>query len=151
MYFNRTNSSKTKLDGFRIAQIKIYKAELVDGQWTNVKALPFTSNDYSAEHPSLSKDGRTLYFSSDMPGGLGGFDLYKVAINDDGTYGEPKNLGSTINTKHREQFPYISDLDVLYFSSDGHLGYGGLDIFRSNTINGQFDKPVNLGILLTLI
>ena len=145
MYFNRTNSSKTKLDGFRIAQIKIYKAELVDGQWTNVKALPFTSNDYSAEHPSLSKDGSTLYFSSDMPGGLGGFDLYKVAINDDGTYGEPKNLGSTVNTKHREQFPYISDLDVLYFSSDGHLGYGGLDIFRSNTINGQFDKPVNLG------
>ncbi|ULC59419.1 OmpA family protein [Flaviramulus sp. BrNp1-15] len=145
MYFNRTNTTRKKTDEERIAHIKIYKAELVDGVWTNVTALPFTSNSYSTEHPALSKDGKTLYFASDMPGTLGSFDIYKVAINDDGTYGEPENLGPTINTKHREQFPFISEFNVLYFSSIGHQGYGGLDVFRSNLVNDTFDKPVNLG------
>lgn len=145
MYFNRTNKDRTKTGEKRIAHIKIYKAELVDGTWTNVTALPFTSNEYSTEHPALSKDEKTLYFASDMPGTLGSFDIYKVAINDDGTYGEPENLGSKINTKHREQFPFISDVDVLYFASNGHQGFGGLDVFRSNMVNGNFDAPVNLG------
>ncbi len=145
MYFNRTNKTRTKTDEERIAHIKIFKAELVDNIWTHVTELPFNSNAYSTEHPTLSKDGKTLYFASDMPGTIGGFDIYKVTINDDGTYGEPENLGDKVNTKHREQFPYISDLDVLYFSSDGHQGYGGLDVLRSNMVNGSFDKPVNLG------
>ncbi len=145
MYFNRTNSNRKKTDEERIAHIKIYKAELVDGNWTNVRALPFTSNTYSTEHPALSKDEKSLYFASDMPGTLGSFDIYKVTINDDGTYSEPENLGSTINTKHREQFPFISDYGVLYFASDGHEGFGGLDVFRCNVVNGVFDKPVNLG------
>ncbi|CAH8281404.1 WD40 repeat protein [Mariniflexile fucanivorans] len=145
MYFNRTNNLRAKTEEERIAHVQIYKAELVDGNWTNVKELPFNSNSYSCEHPSISKDGKTLYFASDMPGTMGGFDIYKVAINDDGTYGTPENLGSNVNTKHREQFPFISDLDVLYFASDGHLGYGGLDVFRSNSVNGNFDTPVNLG------
>ena len=145
MYFNRTSPTRTKTGEARIAHVKIFKAELVNGAWTNVKPLPFTSNAYSTEHPALSKDGKTLYFASDMPGTLGSFDIYKVAINADGTFGTPENLGPTINTKHREQFPFISHYNVLYFSSIGHLGYGGLDVFRSNAVNGQFDKPVNLG------
>ncbi|WNH14321.1 OmpA family protein [Thalassobellus suaedae] len=145
MYFNRTNATRKKADEERIAHIKIYKAELVDGKWTNVTPLPFTSNNYSTEHPALSKDEKTLYFASDMPGTIGSFDIYKVTINDDGTYGEPENLGATINTKHREQFPFISDSNVLYFSSIGHQGYGGLDVFRSNMVNGSFDEPINLG------
>lgn len=145
MYFNRTNTIRKRTNDDKIAQIKIYKAELVDGNWTNVTALPFTSNSYSTEHPALSKDEKTLYFASDMPGTLGSFDIYKVAINDDGTYGEPENLGPVINTKHREQFPFISDYNVLYFSSNGHEGFGGLDVFRSNMVNGNFDTPVNLG------
>ncbi len=145
MYFNRTNTSRKKTDEERIAHIKIYKAELVDGQWTNVTALPFTSNSYSTEHPALSKDEKTLYFASDMPGTLGSFDIYKVAINEDGTYGEPENLGDTVNTRHREQFPFMSQYNVLYFSSIGHQGFGGLDVFRSNMVNGKFDTPVNLG------
>ncbi|MBP0904652.1 OmpA family protein [Mariniflexile gromovii] len=145
MYFNRTNNSRAKTEEDRIAHVQIFKAELVNGNWTNVKELPFNSMKYSCEHPSISKDGKTLYFASDMPGTIGGFDIYKVAVNDDGTYGEPENLGAKVNTKHREQFPYISDLGVLYFASDGHLGYGGLDVFRSNLVNGSFDTPVNLG------
>jgi outer membrane protein OmpA-like peptidoglycan-associated protein len=145
MYFNRTNATRTKTEDERIAQIQIFKAEWVDGAWANVTKLPFNSNSFSCEHPSLSKDGKTLYFASDMPGTIGGFDIYKVAVNEDGTYGTPENLGPKINTKHREQFPYISDMDVLYFASDGHLGYGGLDIFRSSSVDGSFDTPVNLG------
>ena len=145
IYFNRTNTTRKKTDEERIAHIKIYKAELVDGVWANVTALPFTSNNYSTEHPALSKDEKTLYFASDMSGTIGSFDIYKVAINDDGTYGEPENLGATINTMHREQFPFISEFNVLYFSSIGHQGYGGLDVFRSNMVNDGFDKPVNLG------
>ncbi len=145
MYFNRTSPTRTKSGEARIAHIKIYKAELVDGEWTHVTALPFTSNTYSTEHPALSKDEKTMYFASDMPGTLGSFDIYKVQINEDGTFGTPENLGPTINTKHREQFPFISHYNVLYFSSIGHLGYGGLDVFRSNQVNGQFDTPVNLG------
>ena len=145
MYFNRTNATRKKTDDVRVAHVKIYKANLVDGQWANVTELPFTSNAYSTEHPALSPDEKTLYFASDMPGTLGSFDIYKVAINEDGTYGEPENLGETINTKHREQFPFISKLNTLYFASDGHLGFGGLDVYRSNLVNDTFDKPVNLG------
>jgi len=145
MYFNRTNPVRNQIDKEKIAHIKIYKAELVDSVWTNITPLPFTSDSYSTEHPALSSDEKTLYFASDMPGTLGSFDIYKVAINDDGTYGEPENLGPTINTKHREQFPYISEFNVLYFSSIGHQGFGGLDVFRSNIVNDTFEKPMNLG------
>ena len=145
MYFNRTNTMRKKSDEERIAHVKIYKAELVDSIWTNVTALPFTSNTFSTEHPAISNDEKTLYFASDMPGTFGSFDIYRVSINDDGTYSEPENLGEIINTKHREQFPFISEFNVLYFSSIGHLGYGGLDVFRSNMVYDVFDKPVNLG------
>ena len=145
MYFNRTDDTKSKTDEGRVAQVKLYKAELVNGEWANVTLLPFASGDYSTEHPSLSKDGKTLYFSSDMPGSIGSFDIYKVSINEDGTYGEPKNLGRTVNTRHREQFPYISDDDVLYYSSNGLIGFGGLDVFRTEIENGVYVLPINLG------
>src|SRR5690606_1522713 len=97
IYFNRSNATRKKHENAKIAHIKIYKAELVDGNWTNITALPFTSNAYSTEHPALSKDEKTLYFASDMPGSYGSFDIYKVAINEDGSYGAPENLGATIN------------------------------------------------------
>jgi len=145
MYFNRTRKLRTKTEDDRVAHVKIFRAELVNGNWTNVTPLPFNSNKFSTEHPALSKDGKTLYFSSDRPEGFGGFDLYKVNINDDGTFGTPENLGAEVNSKHRDQFPYISDYEVLYFASNGHQGFGGLDVFRSNSVNGQFDTPVNLG------
>jgi outer membrane protein OmpA-like peptidoglycan-associated protein len=81
-----------------------------------------------------------------MPGTLGSFDIFVVDVNEDGTYGTPVNLGSAINTIHREQFPEISnDGTILYFASDGHQGIGGLDIFMSKSYNGVFAKPLNLG------
>ena len=145
MYFNRTNSSRIKVDGYKVANIKIYKAELVNDVWTNIKPLPFTSNDYNTEHPTVSKDGRTMYFASDMPGGYGSFDIYKVAINLDGTFGEPINLGPNVNTSQREQFPYISEINVLYYASNGHQGFGGLDVFRSESVNDEFTRALNVG------
>ncbi|MDT0644797.1 OmpA family protein [Zunongwangia sp. F363] len=144
MYFDRTNEKRVKdSSGIRVGHISIYKAEMVDGEWTNIEKLPFSSEEYSVEHPSLSQDGSKLYFSSDMPGSTGGsFDIYVVDVNEDGTFGTPQNLGSGVNTEHREQFPFISDEDVLYFASDGHLGFGNLDIFRSED---DFSEVQNLG------
>jgi peptidoglycan-associated lipoprotein len=146
MYFSRTNNKKVKVGDEKYASIKIFKAEFIDGKWDKIQALAFCSDIYSTEHPYLSSDEKTLYFASDMPGSLGSFDIYKVAINDDGSYGNPFNLGAAINTIHREQFPFMtSDDAVLYFASDGHQGLGSLDIFMSEQINGEFQKPLNLG------
>lgn len=143
MFFDRTNEDRVKNENdVRVAHISLYRAENVDGNWTNVQKLPFSSDEYSVEHPSLSADGSKLYFSSDMPGGSGSFDIYVVDINEDGTYGTPRNLGPAVNTAHREQFPFISDENVLYFTSDGHQGFGNLDIFRTE---GDFTEVENLG------
>jgi peptidoglycan-associated lipoprotein len=143
MYFDRTNEKRVKgEDDVRVAHIRIYRAKMVDGKWSNIEALPFTSEEYSTEHPSLSADGKKLYFASDMPGSLGSFDIYVVDVNEDGTFGTPKNLGDKVNTAHREQFPFISDNNTLYFASDGHQGYGNLDIFKAE---GDFSEVKNLG------
>ncbi|MGB8376292.1 MAG: OmpA family protein [Salegentibacter sp.] len=143
MYFDRTNEDRVKTEeGVKVANISIYRAEMQNGEWTNIEKVPFSSEDYSVEHPSLSADGSKLYFASDMPGSMGSFDIYVVDANEDGTYGEPQNLGAGINTPHREQFPFISDDGVLYFTSDGHQGFGNLDIYSSE---GDFSKAENLG------
>jgi peptidoglycan-associated lipoprotein len=143
MYFDRNSEKRVKNEeGIRVGHIKIFRAEMVDGKWDNIEALPFTSDEYSTEHPSLSADGSKLYFASDMPGTEGSFDIYVVDVNEDGTYGEPENLGTGVNTPHREQFPYISEEGVLYFASDGHQGFGNLDVFRAE---GDFAEVQNLG------
>ncbi|MGJ8591294.1 MAG: OmpA family protein [Aquaticitalea sp.] len=144
MYFSRTNDKRVLIDEVEIAVVKLFKAELIDGEWTNASPLPFTSDLYSTQHPMLNTDESRLYFSSDMPGTLGSFDIFYVDITPDG-FGEPINMGTTINTKHREQFPYMDSEETLYFASDGHQGLGGLDIFMSKIYNGIYSKPLNLG------
>lgn len=146
MYFSRTADKKVKVGDEKFAPVQLMRAEFVEGKWDNITMLPFNAENFSCEHPSLSQDGKKLYFSSDMPGGFGSFDIYVVDVNEDGTFGSPKNLGNTVNTKHREQFPFIGkDGDLLYFASDGHQGLGGLDIFVSQSYSGEFAKPLNLG------
>jgi peptidoglycan-associated lipoprotein len=146
MYFSRTNAKRVEVNGEKIASVKIFRAEFKDGEWINVTATPFSNDNYSVEHPFLTKDGKKLYFASDMPGSLGSFDIYVVDVNEDGTFGTPQNMGDTVNTVHREQFPFISDDGtILYFASDGHQGMGGLDIFSSKSYDGVFAVPVNLG------
>ncbi|TPN84804.1 PD40 domain-containing protein [Aquimarina algicola] len=151
VYFTRNNYSKGKLKKSTggTTLLKIYKGEYSKGKWINIEELPFNSNEYSIAHPALSPDGRLLYFASDMPGSLGESDLYVCSINEDGSFGKPKNLGSSINTSGRETFPYISDKGNLFFASDGHKGLGGLDIFMATQNDtGNFDiynlgEPIN--------
>ncbi|TYP97996.1 WD40 repeat protein [Tenacibaculum adriaticum] len=147
-YFTRNNfvKGKRKKDSKKITHLQIYKAELVDGKWKNITSLPFNSNEYSTEHPALSSDEKTLYFASDMPGTLGSFDIFSVSINSDGSYSDPTNLGKTINTVKKEQFPFISKKNELYFSSNGHPGFGSLDVFVSSITSNGFSKPDNVGL-----
>lgn len=149
MYFTRNNSKngRKKKDDKKVSNLQIFKAELVEGKWTNVTSLPFNSPNYSVEHPALSADEKVLYFASDMPGSLGSFDIYSVNVNK-GAFDTPKNLGPEINTSKREQFPFASADDKLYFSSDGHLGYGSLDVFVSEINGNTYSKPVNIGLPL---
>lgn len=149
IYFTRNNSKngKKRKNDHKISNLQIFKAELVEGEWTNVTSLPFNSADYSVEHPALSADEKVLYFSSDMPGSRGSFDIYSVNINK-GAFDTPKNLGPLINTNKREQFPFASLDNKLYFSSDGHLGYGSLDVFVSEINGNEYSKPVNIGLPL---
>ncbi|MDX1754024.1 MAG: OmpA family protein [Salinimicrobium sediminis] len=147
MYFDRTNERRVKTDWSEVpvATIRIYRAEKENGEWTNIEELPFTSDQYSTEHPTLSQDGKTLYFASDMPGSLGSFDIYKVAVNEDGSFGEPVNLGPNVNTANREQFPYIANDGTLYFATDGRIGFGNLDIFKAEAEGTGFSEAQNLG------
>lgn len=145
MYFTRNNYLKKKgKSDDKTTWIKIYKATFTNNEWGNIIELPFNNDNYSVGHPSLSSDEKTLYFSSDMPGGYGGADIYKVSINGNNSYGNPENLGPVINTEGRESFPFISHDNTLYFASDGHLGLGGLDVFESKWENNKFSKPQNL-------
>lgn len=149
IYFTRNNFNKGKVqkDKTNAILLKIYKAKITkDGKFSDVTELPFTSNDYSTAHPVLSPDEKTMYFSSNMPGSLGQSDLYKVAINSDGSFGKPINLGNKINTEGKETFPFLSDENELYFSSDGHPGLGGLDVFVTKlSDDGSFGEVMNIG------
>ena len=148
MYFTRNNylDGKKGKDANKVTLLKIYKATLVNNRWTNVTELPFNSNNFSTAHPALSPDEQTLYFVSDRPGTIGQSDLYKVAINSNGTYGEPINLGVEINTEGRETFPFVTKDNQLYFASDGHPGLGGLDVFTTKINNdGSFGEVENDG------
>ena len=131
----------------KFSQMYLFKATKVNNKWTEAKQLPFNNKSYSISNPSISIDGKTLYFNSNMPGGIGGNDIWKVDVSEGDVYGTPVNLGSKINTEGNEQFPYITDDNVLYFSSDSRQGLGGLDVYfinLSKTEDAQnLGKPVN--------
>lgn len=148
VYFTRNNflNGKKGKDSKKTTLLKLYKASLEDDQWKNIEELPFNSDDYAVAHPALSTDEKTLYFASDMPGTLGQSDLFKVDIKSDGTFGTPLNLGSKINTEGRETFPMVTADNELYFSSDGHPGLGGLDVFVSKMDSDtNYSKVQNVG------
>jgi outer membrane protein OmpA-like peptidoglycan-associated protein len=147
MYFSRTDFIKNILgrNNQGISNLKIYKASLINDQWTNIEELPFNSNNYSNGHPALSPDETKLFFASDRPGGFGGSDIYYVDIIN-GKYGKPKNLGSIVNTRHNERFPFINGEGSLFFASDGHPGLGMLDIFGTVAdSNSTIINVINLG------
>lgn len=149
VYFTRNNFSDNKLmrgeDG--ISYLKLFKSELnSENTWTKPEELPFNNDNYSLAYPALSKDNKTLYFSSDMDGTIGMSDIFKVDIREDNTYSIPKNLGEDINTEGRESFPFVSEDGFFYFASDGHLGLGGLDVFVAKIKDdGKLGEVFNLG------
>ncbi|MAN27344.1 MULTISPECIES: OmpA family protein [Mesonia] len=145
VFFTRNNylNGKKEKDTAKVTQLQIYKAELEDEKWTNITLLPFNHKNYSCEHPTLSKDGKTLYFASNQPGGFGGFDIYAVNTED---FSAPKNLGKLINTNKNEQFPFIDAEGNLYFSSNGHTGFGMLDVFIAKSSTNGFQEPDNVGL-----
>ena len=150
MYFTRNNYVNRKI-GTNVENtilLKILRATKdSNGHWGNVVEVPFNSDNYNVAHPALSPDEKYLYFASDMPGSFGNSDVFRVEILGDNQYGTPENLGNIINTAGRESFPYISKDNVLYYSSDGIPGLGGLDIFAVKfNADGSTSKPVNIGM-----
>ena len=145
VYFTRSNYYKRKMEQNEeeVNNLKIFKASLVDDKWTNLEDLPFDSDDYSCGHPTVTADGKTLYFVSDMPGGFGGTDIYKVRYKN-GQWTKPENLGPVINTAGNEMFPYIHTDGTLYFSSNAHNTMGGLDVFLTYYYDGRWMQPENL-------
>ena len=140
MFFTRSNYYENKLrrDGNGVNNLKIFIAEEKDGKWKVKDKFPYNSNDYSVGHPSLSHDGKVLYFVSNMPGGFGGTDIYRSFLVD-GKWSQPENLGDRVNTKGDEMFPYFNSRESLFFSSNGRAGKGGLDLYVINTDGGNFE------------
>ncbi len=142
---NIVKKNKLVIDQDKVNNFQIIKGVVVDNKLDNPQKVFFDSDDYSVGHPSLSDDGVYLFFASDMPGGYGETDLYYVKIANDGTMSSPVNLGPKINTIGNEVFPFYRN-GVLYFSSDGHYGWGDLDVYESNFLaDGTFTTPKNLG------
>lgn len=140
--FEKDNVKKIKY-----GQVSLYKAIKENDKWSGITALPFNSKSYSTGNPAVDKEGKFLYFASNMPGSIGGTDIWRVAINSDGNFGSPENLGNKINTSGDENFPFVADDGVLYFSSNGLTGFGGLDVFsvdlNKNGIPNNIGNPVN--------
>ncbi|MFB0907705.1 MAG: flagellar motor protein MotB, partial [Spirosomataceae bacterium] len=107
---------------------KLYTAVKKSRDWQQIRELPFNSDEYSCGHPTLTVNDQVLYFVSDMPGGYGGTDIYLTRFAD-GEWSKPVNLGGLVNSQGSEMFPYVDDCGNLYFSTDGHPGLGGLDMF----------------------
>ncbi|MEO1262423.1 MAG: OmpA family protein [Bacteroidota bacterium] len=146
LYFTRNNleggipKTNTKKDK---VTLKIYEARRGQYDWQEIKSLPFNNKEYSCVHPSLSSDGSRLFFASDMPGGYGGYDLYYADRKTD-SWSKPVNLGSGVNTTGNELFPFIHESGLLFFSSNGHQGKGGLDLFMVDAGGEYFGEPENL-------
>lgn len=128
--------------------LQIYSADFNKGEFRNIKLLPFNSDNFSTGHPCLSNDNKTLYFVSNRASSLGQTDLFKVAILEEGKFGEVVNLGNKMNTPNREMFPFINKDDVLFFASDREGTTGGLDVFAtslrdSTTTIHKLPSPIN--------
>jgi outer membrane protein OmpA-like peptidoglycan-associated protein/tetratricopeptide (TPR) repeat protein len=141
--FNSNLYEKNNAKRLKFGQVNLFKAKKENGKWTAITPMPFNGKKYSTSNPSIDKEGKTLYFSSNMPGSVGGIDIWKVQVNNDGTYGVPENLGDKINTAGDESFPFVTDDNVLYFASNGLTGFGGLDVFFVDLKKN--DAPINVG------
>ncbi len=147
MYFDRNDyhDGDYEKSAEGINQINLFYAEKVNNEWKDAQPVPFNSSEFSTGHPALSPNGNTLYFTSDRPGGKGKSDIYMVTV-DGSNFGAPQRLSDNINTEGKEVFPYVDSNGTLYFSSDGHLGMGGLDVFMAEAAGTGFGEVKNPGL-----
>lgn len=148
IYFTRNNYFKKKeaYGAEDEMNLKIYSAKLYDGEWKENRSLRINSDFYSTGHPSITPDRKRMYYTSDRPGGFGGTDIYYSVIHERGGLGEPINAGPLVNTEGNEMFPYINAEDKLFFSSDGHVGFGQLDVYSTiSNEEGEITDIINLG------
>ena len=124
---------------------RVYKADKINGEWKSIQELPLCPNDYSALHPTISKDGRQLFFASNMPGSFGKYDIYVSELRGNGSIGVAKNLGTKVNTTKNDVFPKMVEDGTLVFASEGHKGYGGLDVFMVEVNSRSVGLAINLG------
>ena len=145
IYYSRNQDLSSKLSDVSGTRNKlgIFYAVLIDGQWTKIRDLRINNEWYNITTPWLSPDGKKLYFASDKPGGFGGSDLYFSSLKND-FWEDPVNLGPVINTPGNESYPFINSSGDLFFSSDGHAGVGGKDIFFSQFSDSTWHSPVCL-------
>jgi hypothetical protein len=145
LYYSRNNSIEKSMRNITDTSNKlgIYSAELLNDTWTHIKPFPYNNPLYSFSTPSLTNDGQRIYFSSDMPGGFGGMDLYYCDWQGNNWY-TPVNMGQTVNTPGNESFPFASQFGKVFFASDGHKGFGGKDLYYTLESNGEWVTPVHL-------
>ncbi len=144
MAFTRNNYTGKSEDG--VVKLEIFFSTFKDSLWSKEEAFVLNNKEYSVGHPWLSEDGNTMIFASDMPGGFGGSDLYRIAKDAQGVWGKPENLGNKVNTEGNEMFPFYDTKDeLLFFASNGHLGLGGLDVYCMPMRGGNQGKLVNFG------
>ena len=151
MYFSRESYfdkifERDSLSRNKYSVLNLYKSSKDSGVWSKGEALSLNSENYSVKNPAVSPDGKLLFFASDMAGGMGKFDIYMAPINKDGSVGKPSNLGQKLNTEGQEMFPFVSADNTLYFSSDGHLGLGGMDVFFTKLVDGKVGPIRNVGV-----
>ena len=151
MYFSRESYfdkifERDSLSRNKYSVLNLYKSSKDSGVWSKGEALSINSENYSVKNPAVSPDGKLLFFASDMAGGMGKFDIYMAPINKDGSVGKPSNLGQKLNTEGQEMFPFVSADNTLYFSSDGHLGLGGMDVFFTKLVDGKVGPIRNVGV-----
>lgn len=145
MILTRNNTEKKSEDDADVVlKLKLFIATLKDGQWSQVVPFQYNSDDYSCAHAALSRDGNKLYFSSDMPGSIGGMDLWMCERVGTG-WSKPQNMGGLVNTLGNEVFPTVGPDGVIYFSSNGHEGIGGLDLYSTVDSAGAYAQPKNMG------
>ena len=137
---------KSTIDNVVKLKLMVAKYDESSKKWLEGEEFPYNNADYSYAHPAFSADGKTLYFSSDRPGGYGGTDIWKSTISDAGQFNLPENLGVAVNTAGQEMFPFVDGTNALYFASNGLAGIGGLDVFRARIDeNGKVGGTANLG------
>lgn len=146
IWVTRTSNQKATDDdtGEAKRNLKIWFSKKNESKWGNFMEFQYNNTNYSVAHPSISDNGQSLFFVSDMPGGYGGTDIY-VCYRRDSTWTKPRNLGPQINTIGSEQFPFLHPDGTLYFASNGHPGLGGLDIFYSTYKGNRWEEPINYG------